>query len=409
MFILAAAAMLAVESVALPPSHSVARLYPRTKHTLPLYRTGSEYFGNFEANITLGSQNVTAIIDTGSSNSWFMAQGVLCFNSSTLETIPDNLCGFNGPRIKPSTSFHEIPNHHTNMSFGSGERIIASVGFENISFGGFEVPKQEIALAKLASPGYDGSASGLLGLAYPAMTNIYPGDDPSTDVSCPIATGANMTGCNQKHYSPLLTTIFANSQLPSVFSLALGRGAPHAGVMAIGGVPDIHDPRVNITKASVQATVPIEKYDGTKDYTYYLTSVDAFHYAGAPIGAGKGQYIVDSGTVPVSIDKENAKRFSALYDPPGWYNETLALFLVQCNATAPKLSVEIAGRSFPFNPMELILEGEDPDICAAGIQAGVSAPGFPPILGSVWLRSVLAVFDVGKTEMTFASRTHYQV
>ena len=407
---IAVTAVLVAVSTALPPPHRpCASRYPRAKHIAPLYRTTVPGLGNFEADIKVGSQTVRAIMDTGSSEIWFMPDNVECLDPETLQPIASDLCGYKGPRLTPSSSFELIPDTHTNLSYASGEGVVAINGYEKVSMAGINVPKQEINLAKTASVTYGGKASGLVGLAYPSLTKSYPGNNASKDVQCPLTIGADKSDCNQQHYSPLFSTIFTDGLTRPVFSFALSRSAPHAGVMAIGGIPDLHDPKVNITKKSVEVTVPIEKYENISDYAWYVTSVDGFSYTGAPAAAGKGQYVVDTGTVPVIIDKENADRFNALFDPPGWYNETIGGYFVQCNATAPELGVSIAGVSFQTNAKDLILSvGADDVGCFSGVQGSTTAAGFPPILGSVWLRSVLAVFDVGKTEMTFVSRPYYQ-
>ena len=401
-------AVLAAGGAALPSSKSCVNRYPRAKHIVPLYMTTYPSTGNFEANITIGSQNVTAVMDTGSTNPWFMPESVQCINPQTFEPIASDLCGYEGPRLKPSSSFQQL-NAHFNMSYGSGEFLVAAAGVEKVSFAGFDLSKQEIGSSKIASVGYPGKASGLVGLAYPVLSATYPGKDPSTDVACSNVIGANNTGSNSKPIIPLMNTIFATGHVSPIFSFALGRGIPDAGIMAVGGVPDLHDPGINVTEESVQVTVAIEKFENTTDYTHYVTTVEGFHYPGAPAGAGKGQYILDTGTVPITIDKEVTEAFGASFDPPAWQNETLGGYVVQCNATAPDFSVEIAGHVFKVNGKDLILNGPpEYPFCLMGVQAGVTAPGYPPILGSVFLRNVLAVFDVGKTQMTIASRMHYE-
>src|ERR1700761_8442540 len=160
-----ATVLLALGSDALPQApKSCASRYPLAKHSIPLYRSTVPAFGNFEADITIGSQTVRTVLDTGSSDPWYMEQGVQCQNSSNLKPIPSNLCGFKGTRLRPSPSFQ--PNDkHFNLTYGSGESVIATAGFDHIRFGGIEIPQQEIGLAKTASFNYDGNATGILGLA----------------------------------------------------------------------------------------------------------------------------------------------------------------------------------------------------------------------------------------------------
>lgn len=402
-------ALLATSITALPSPEPCISRYPKAKHTLPLYRTSKPAEGNFEADITVGSQTLRAIMDTGSSDTWFLPQNYQCLNQTTLQPMPSDQCGYNSTKLIPDASFVEM-NEHMNLSYGIGYSLYAVDEYHRISLGGVHVPKQNIGLVEWAAASYPGKASGLVGLAYPALTKAFPGDDPSKDVQCNLSIGADITDCNQKPYSPLLSTIFADRLTPSVFSFALSRSDSSGGLMTIGGIPDLQDPQVNVTKGAAEATVPIEKLKGIKDYTYYMASVGGFQYTGAPKGTGKGQYVVDTGTIQTIIDKENADRFIALFDPPGYKDDTYG-YIVNCSATAPDLAVEIGGQTFNFHPPDLILKSDaDPTgtLCVSGVQASVSVGKFPPILGSAFLRSVLAVFDVGKTEITFASRVHYK-
>lgn len=402
-------AALTVGVVTLPTSQSCTNGYPQAKHVIPLYRTTLPYVGNFEANITIGSQKVPLVLDTGSSDMWMMPKDVSCFNTTTLQPVSSELCGYKGPRLTTSSSFRQIPNVHLNTSYKIGEWVIAENGYDNVSFGGIEVQNQEIALAKTAALTYPGYASGILGLAYPALTDVYPGDDPSTDVKCPLTIGSNATNCNQQTMSPFLSTVFANSLAQPLFSFAISRNAPAAGVMTIGGIPDIHDPQVNVTNKAIEVTVPLEKLKNTQENTYYIISVDGLDYKDAPSGAGKGQWIVDTGAVPIIFDQQQAKNIGALFDPPAWFDEDRQAWIVKCNATAPELSVKIGGQNFGINPKDLILSAGQDDLgCSMGVQGSTATGSAPPVLGSVFLRSVLAVFDVGRAQMSFASRMHYQ-
>ena len=392
---------------ALPSFSTCANRYPRAKHSVPLYRSAPPALGNFEADITVGTQNVRAILDTGSSNTWFMQQGVQCLDPATFEPISNDLCGFTGPRLMPSSSFEQVDTH-SNLTYGSGQSIIAVDGYDHILFGGIEIPKQEINLATMVVGKFTENVTGLVGLAYPFLTKAYPGNNPSADVACNDTVGASNTSCNEQHYSPLLSTIFAKGLTPPLFAFAISRSAPKAGVMTVGGLPDLHEPSINVTSQSVEAIVPIEKYDGLQHYSWFVITVDSLNYPGAAAGAGKGQWVVDSGTIQTLVGKEQARYINTLFNPPAQYNETLGLYLVECNATAPDFGVEIGGKFFNFNSKDMILSGQGDTVCESAIQPSTTAGSYPPILGSTFFRNVLAVFDVGESQMTFASRVHYQ-
>lgn len=404
----AATALLATGVAALPSPKSCADLYEKAKHTLPLYKTARAAEANYEADITVGSQTLRAFLDTGSSDTWFMPEGYQCLNQTTLQAMPSDQCGWSGTKLDPEPSYLEIPGEHINISYAVGSSILASTGYSPLSFAGVDVPKQQIGIVKTAATQYPGKASGLVGLAYPIVTRNFQDSDPSDDKACNFSIGAINTDCNQKTYSPLLSTMFADGLTSPVFSFAMSRSDSDGGLMALGGIPDLNDPKINVTKDSTQVTVPIEKLDGITDYAYYVTTVDGLQYKGAHEGAGKQQFMVDTGTVPMTVGKEVADQFTALFEPPGTVAD--GIYIVNCSATAPALAIEIGGTVFGINAEDLILPTEQSEtICMSGIQGQTSTEKGPAILGSAFLRSVLAVFDVGKTQMTFASRVYYQV
>ena len=55
------------------------------------------------------------------------------------------------------------------------------MGLETITVGGMSVPKQEFGLVTAAAWEGDGINTGLMGLAYPALTSAFKGTDPSKD------------------------------------------------------------------------------------------------------------------------------------------------------------------------------------------------------------------------------------
>ena len=198
-----------------------------------------------------------------------------------------------------------------NLSYGIGSSYYATDVYSPISLGGVDVPKQKIGLVKKAAASYSGKVAGLVGLAYPSLTSEYPGDDPSKDVKCNLNTSmaTNSAKCNTKYYSPLISTMFADKLSPPVFSFALSRSDSSGGIMTIGGIPDLHDPQVNVTEDATEVTVPIETLKGFKDYTLYLTTSGAFHYTGAPEGAGKSQFLEDTVSSRSSLTRKPPTTF----------------------------------------------------------------------------------------------------
>lgn len=118
--------------------------------------------------------------------------------------------------------------------------------------------------------------------------------------------------------------------------------------------------------------------------------------------------LILTGTTLNYLPYRLAQRINALYDPPARFNSGSGAFETACNAKAPDLSVRINGTDFVMNKMDLMITseaGRDPDTgrCITAIQASDG----PFILGDVFLKNVVAVFDVGAHQMRFAARTNY--
>lgn len=108
-----------------------------------------------------------------------------------------------------------------------------------MTLAGITVPQQEIALAQQAAWQGDGVTSGIIGLAYPALTAAYPGTDPRLDVYC--SPGGRNPKCNQVQYSSLTDNMFFKQRLTRpIFALALSRDESRSGsggYLTIGGIP----------------------------------------------------------------------------------------------------------------------------------------------------------------------------
>ena len=391
-----------------PPSPSAAKQYPIAKHVIPLYPPPLPIIGKFQADIRVGSQTLRAVLDTGSADTWFMQEDTKCLNL-TLQSVSPQECGYGGARYTGS-AFKPIPNTHMNITYGNGDLLNGPSGYIDLNFGGIAVPKQQISFPKFAAVGAEGNVSGLVGLAYPGETLSYHGSDPSKDILCnPNKLPINKT-CNRDVYAPLLTTMFQEKLTKPIFAFALSRSTTSGGVLTIGGIPKLDAPHVNATHG-VQATVPIEplNVNGNKNLTWYLAGVESFVYPHSAKGAGAGQYIIDTGTTTLSVPAAEAEAINAAFDPPATYNKTLG-YVVRCDAKVPPVGVQMGGKVFYLHPEDLRLDpgpGFD-GYCLSAVQPLVSNV-LPRILGDAWLKSVLAIFDVGESEMTFVSRMEYQV
>jgi hypothetical protein len=368
----------------------------------------------FATNVSFGSQEFVAIVDTGSSDTWLVESGFTCVNQQNNATVTEADCNFGSSGYTPDSSFTQIPDENFNITYGDGEYLNGIEGFDQVTFAGITVSKQQVSLANLAAWNGDGVTSGLVGLAFPAITSAFAGTNASADNFTEDGTAPG----DHEIYSPLINTIFFVENLTRPqFSLALSRdesNTSYGGVLAIGGYPNPHLPTINATGAFT--STPIELlalYDQileTPAYTFYTITADTLSWSAVNGSSGSDttayQTIVDSGTTLNYIPSAAAASFNSFFSPAATLDPASGLYFVDCNAATPSFGVDIAGGTFLTNPYDLILPNGD-GTCISGVQDG----GFGPfILGDVFLKNVLAVFDLtpGNYEMHFSPRVYYE-
>jgi len=370
----------------------------------------------FATEITFGTETFESIVDTGSSDTWIIESGFKCVNISNSAPETEAFCNF-GPTYNVTDTFVQIPDENFNITYGDGEFLTGIIGTEEVTLAGITV-EQTVALVNYAAWDGDGTTSGLIGLAYPALygfhfnfeiltdfhrTSAYAGTDPTLD---------NSPAGEQIVYSPIFHTMVTDGLVPDLFSLAILRDiSGPSGYLSLGGLPPL---TFNGTFTSTPILIThIDHYPVT--YDFYTINVDSILLHGKPLPGSGGpsiQYIVDSGTTLNYFPTSVADAFNAAFDPPAVYSEDDGVYYVDCNAKKPALDILIAGTRFDTNPLDLILlAGTDEngnDICISGVDDGGSDPTEDVyILGDTFQKNVISVFDIGAAEMRFAAREHY--
>jgi Eukaryotic aspartyl protease len=212
-------------------------------------------------------------------------------------------------------------------------------------------------------------------------------------------------------YSPIFTTLVTDGLIPNLFSLAIERDVTgQSGYLAFGGLPP-----VSYTGDFASTPILITNFEQFQNiFAFYTINIDSIQLHGEPLpntGGPSNPYIVDSGTTLNYFPTSAANAFNAAFDPPAVFSDTDGFYYVDCNAKKPALDIIIGGTKFDTNPLDLILylytDANGKDVCQSGVNDGGSVPGQPQILGSTFLKNVVAVFDVGAGEMRFAAHEHY--
>ncbi|KAJ7124372.1 acid protease [Mycena epipterygia] len=370
---------------------------------------GSDYDYEYLANITIGGQGFSVIVDTGSSDTWLAEKGFACFNL-TGHPEPVSTCAFGtqGFDIHQSKSFQPYPNTSFSISYGDGEYLSGAAAFETVSVGGLTVTHQEIGVVSSAAWIGDGINSGLLGLAYPSLTSVH-----------------GQYG-QKLQYNPFFFNAVKQNQIPHpYFSLALNRGTytgehsanidPHLGYLAFGGIAP-----VPVTSTAV--TIPIQGYSAethapasgaNATFFYYAVPVQHYIYNSANntnatifTPSASSSTIVDSGTTLNLLPSPVAQAYNVHADWRG------GLYYVNCTVRAPPFGVVLGGKTFSIDPRDLVVPvGTDANgtaLCASGIQdGGREGVGSVFVLGDVFLHNVVTTFDIQKNQLTVTQRQNY--
>ncbi|KAL8921815.1 MAG: hypothetical protein Q9208_005572 [Pyrenodesmia sp. 3 TL-2023] len=346
---------------------------------------------SYLTNITFGTETFQVVVDTGSADTWLVDAGFDCVSATGLTSLPRSSCAF-GPLYTRASTFEQVQGQNFKISYGGGEFVRGIMGSEAVTLAGITVKDQHFGLVNAAHWVGDDISSGLLGLAFPNLTRAYNGTDAMLD-----------NENNRVTYNPLFTNMYTQGLVAPFFSLALDRGKGSGGLLALGGLPPVqHSPTFVCTPFQIRTETGLAT-PNTGVYRYYDIKVDGITY-GNTTAKLTPLADIDSGTSLIFLDAELADQVNQQFDPPAYMNGLTAMYDVDCAAKPPRFGVVIANHTFYINPKDMIIQHDDGD-CITGITKGSRFGG--AILGDVFLKNVVAVFDVGASEMRFAARENY--
>lgn len=349
-----------------------------------------------------GGQKFTCFVDTGSADTWVVSRQFQCVNVKTGKPQNQSQCGF-GPGLDTGlASFVNLTDQEFSVGyFPENVEVQGSFGLAPITVGGVTVPRQQVALVESAAWNGDGITSGLMGLAYPAITS-----------------SSNRTTGFGVQYDPWFTTAVKQGLVQeAVFTLALDRVPPgtpvsaDAGMAAFGGlVPESY-------YKSPFTSVPIEPetVGGSEVFAFYSVMTKLVYRTGNGSMASAGEFraIVDSGTAPNFVPISAAEDLNAQFRPPAVYNVSLGFWTVPCDATAPYAAFVLGDVEMAMDPRDMIVRSLNglpgyENVCFSAFN-GTEAYGgtFSGIIGEVWQRSYVVAYDQGRSMMHFAQRMPY--
>lgn len=359
----------------------------------------------------IGSKTFTVVLDTGSSDTWVAGKGFACLSTEESGvTIPESGCRF-GPLYTTSSTFQTIPNENFHIAYSDGESLDGTFGTEHVTVAGIEVKNQQIAIVNQAAWNGDSVSSGLLGLAFPADTHAFTGSNSNAD-----------SASNQKLYNPLFTNMYTEGQVAPLFSLALDRTG--GGYLAIGGLPPVdYIPIFSSSPFQILSLAPEAGTTGStassaSQYTLYTITVAGFKYNnakpaqwtyatwpnpfGTPSDSTQVQMIVDSGQTNSYLPPKTAAAVNKLFSPaPLRTDPDSGYTYISCTAKAPEFGVTVGYETFFIDARDMVVKLDGGECISAVASAG---EGGTSVLGHPFLKNVVAVFDVGASQMHFAAR-----
>jgi len=354
--------------------------------------------------MTFGNEHFKLVIDTGSADTWLVGSGFRCISMLTKQPTSAASCRF-AKSYNQTSTFKRVGNQHFNISYADGEFLNGPMGRETVKFGGITVPDQEFGLINLAAWNGDSVSSGLTGLAYPSVTRAYPGTDPKSD-----RRGGNVP------YDPIFTSMWKKKLVAPHFSVALNRAGESAGTIALGGLPPQGGQmkyETTFAKAPMQhLSIQRPGAKASADYQLYVVQTDGWDIfapngqKASEVANTKSKVVLDTGTTLSYLPSAITAAINSRFDPPAKLNPLTRQWVVKCNAKAPKVAMRIGGKDVRFDGRDIVMNLGRPNSggdCMAGIQENRS-PLSPNILGGVFLKNVVAVFDIGAGEMRFANR-----
>lgn len=374
--------------------------------TLPLKATYTPGGTILDVNITIGGQNFSMYLDTGSSDIWVPKNTFQCLNATDNSILPREKCLFN-KTYNISSTFQQVPDQNFGVRYGSG---IATgvVGNERVTFGGLTVENQTIGVVDKSTDVGDGNDSGVLGLAYPYLTSAHPGTDYANDTVS--------LWSNRIPYNPLFTNLYQRGLVKPFFSIAVNRTPVNVsnadgGFLSLGTLPPVpHKLTWATAPVEIIKVIPPFFTNNETAKTYWALSVKSTS-VNSVFNTTSFQALVDCGNFFNFVPAEVALAVNNAFQPPATRSETFletGIYDVSCSAVAPTFGLTFDNNVTIYNDLrDTLVENADGTCHSAFVDANIlgEASGVVlHILGKPFLQSVVSVFDFGKDEMRFAER-----
>lgn len=305
--------------------------------------------------LTVGSlaQQVKVVVDTGSSDSWVMATGVLCVSKRDENMLSKRDCtSFGTFNPQDSTTFKNS-NNPFSIVYGDHTKSVGTFGTDTVGFSNVAISNFSLAVVTQTSV-----QQGVLGLGLTNPLNI------------PYRLKSE--GAIAK----------------SVYSLYLNEKSLSSGSILFGAVD-------HAKYTGVLATVPVVR---TANPTAFAFLVNGFVLdtggLSVDISNTPQAAILDSGTSLSYVTEDMLTQL--VQAVAGVYSSSASAYIVGCDTTGT-LNINFSGTSVQVPVSDLILP-LDSTRCFLGVFAQTLATSI--ILGDNILRSLYVVYDLEEKELS---------
>lgn len=355
----------------------------------------------YQVEVQVNNQTLYLIPDTGSTKLWVPVADFECVELDTGYDVPQEECHFADTYQVPDNAEY-VTNETFGVQYVSGAAR-GKVGYADITLNGITIENQRIGLVDRTNDFGDGIGSGILGLAFPSVTPAHPGT--KHDNSKQLLSRAS--------HDPVLVGMHKQGLVAPWYSFSFERPLQDAttgpdGWFGLGELPPV-------AHSDDWAVAPIEATEGFRDgVRVRVITMMTLSVEGITWGSGSSpnsctttnltsfQAVVDTGSPLNLVPAAIAEAVSNAFSPPGVFDAESQVYMVDCNATTPEFGVILDGQTFWHQSPEDLIVRDPGDLCYSSIVPS-DGIGFN-ILGLVFMRNVVSVFDFGKEEMRFAAR-----
>jgi hypothetical protein len=315
--------------------------------------TPEENDTEFLAPVSIGGQTLALDFDTGSSDLWVYSTE-LPANERTGHTAFDP---------SKSSTFKSSQGSSWSITYGDGSFASGNVGTDVVNIGGASFAGQVVELAENVSSSFiaDTNSDGLVGLAFSSLNTVRP---------VPAKT-------------------FFENVMPSLESPLFTAALRHGG----GGTYNFGFIDNSQFTGSI-AYAPVQSASGFWQFASSGATV-----GGKAIAGSSGNYIADTGTTLILVAPSIAAAYWSTV-PSAKFDNSQGGYTFDCSATLPDFGLAITSTHTATVPGNLVnFAAIGATTCFGGIQG---TGGNLMVLGDIFFKSQLVVFDGGNNQLGFA-------